>query len=169
MSRKEKLALTNHWDELLKLRDRQRDQYANGLQVIEREELPEEVSSLGLLRWYLHPTIDDTCLSSLTFFEQTIPPGSRSGRLQFQGGQVLMIIEGEGYTIIDGVRHAWSAGDIVNVPLRSDGLTVQHFNSSKQQQVRFVAAEPNWFNCVGVDRGCGFELLEEAPEYRSGV
>jgi len=29
-----------------------------------------------------------------------------------------------------------------------------------------VAAEPNWLECVTVDRGCGFEQLEDAPEYR---
>jgi gentisate 1,2-dioxygenase len=164
MSRKDALAQTNHWDELLKLRDRQREQYSGGLQVIERDELPEETSGLGLLRWYLHPAIKDTCLSTLMFYEQAIPAGSRSGRLQFQGGQVMMIIEGQGYTMIDGVRHAWSAGDIVNIPLRSDGLIVQHFNTTPDGQARFVVAEPNWFDCVGVDRGCGFELLEPAPE-----
>ena len=164
MRRKEKLAQTNHWDELIRLRDRQREQYSNGLQVIEREELPEEICGLGLLRWYLHPAIKDTSLSTLMFFEQTIPPGSRSGRLHFQGGQVMMIIEGQGYTIIDGVRHYWSSGDILNIPLRSDGLIVQHFNKDSDKKVRFVVAEPNWFDCVGVDRGCGFELLEEAPE-----
>jgi gentisate 1,2-dioxygenase len=103
------------------------------------------------------------------FFEQEIPPGSRSGRLKFQGGQVIMILEGQGYTIIDGVRHRWSAGDIVNVPLRSDGIVMQHFNTSQTQTVRFVAAEPNFFECVSVDRGSGFELLEEAPEARSVV
>ena len=167
MDQEQQLAQANHWDELLKLRDAQRLQYASGLQVIKCADLPEEISGFGILRWYLHPAIKNTCLSTLMFFEQEIPPGSRSGQLKFQGGQVIMILEGQGYTVIDGVRHRWSAGDIVNIPLRSDGIVMQHFNSSQSQSARFVAAEPNWFECVGVDRGCGFDLLEEAPEARS--
>jgi len=101
--RKAKLAEVNHWDELLALRDRQREQTRNGIQVIKESELPLEVGRHGLMRWYLHPAIKDTCLSVLLFFQQEIPPGSRSGRLKFQGGQVMMITEGRGYTVIDGV------------------------------------------------------------------
>ena len=59
--RKSKLAEVNHWEELLKLRDRQREQTRNGIQVIKEAELPQEVSRHGLLRWYLHPAIKDTC------------------------------------------------------------------------------------------------------------
>jgi len=111
--RKAKLAEVNHWDELLKLRDRQREQMRNGIQVIKEAELPLEVSRHGLMRWYLHPAIRDTILSTLMFYKQEIPPGSRSGRLKFQGGQVMYILEGRGHTVLDGVRHSWAAGDVV--------------------------------------------------------
>jgi hypothetical protein len=164
--RKAKLAELNHWEELLKLRDRQREQTRNAIQVIKEAELPQEVSRHGLLRWYLHPAIKDTCLSVLLFYQQEIPPGSRSGRLKFQGGQVMMITEGRGYTTIDGVRHLWKAGDVLNLPLRADGIIVQHFNADPNNPAKFVAAEPNWLECVTVDRGCGFEQFEDAPEYR---
>jgi hypothetical protein len=164
--RKSKLAEVNHWDELLALRDRQREQTRNGIQVIKEAELPLEVSRHGLMRWYLHPAIKDTCLSVLLFFQQEIPPDSRSGRLKFQGGQVMMITEGRGYTVIDGVKHPWKAGDVLNLPLRADGIIVQHFNSDPDNPAKFVAAEPNWLEGVTVDRGCGFEQLEDAPEYR---
>jgi len=167
--RKAKLAEVNHWEELLKLRDRQREQTRNAIQVIKEAELPQEVSRHGLLRWYLHPAIKDTCLSVLLFYQQEIPPGSRSGRLKFQGGQVMMITEGRGYTTIDGVKHPWKAGDVLNLPLRADGIIVQHFNADPNNPAKFVAAEPNWLECVTVDRGCGFEQLEDAPEYRSNA
>ena len=167
--RKSKLAEVNHWEELLKLRDRQREQTRNGIQVIKEAELPQEVSRHGLLRWYLHPAIKDTCLSVLLFYQQEIPPGSRSGRLKFQGGQVMMITEGRGYTTIDGVKHPWKAGDVLNLPLRADGIIVQHFNVDANNPAKFVAVEPNWLEGVTVDRGCGFEQLEDAPEYRPGA
>src|SRR6267154_3092339 len=137
--RKVKLAETNHWDELLALRDRQREQVRNGIQVIKQSDLPLEVSRQGLMRWYMHPAIKDTALSVLLFFQQEIPPGSRSGRLKFQGGQVMLILEGQGHTLIDGVKHSWKAGDVVNLPLRADGIIVQHFNTDAQMPAKFVA------------------------------
>jgi hypothetical protein len=162
-----KLAETNFWDELMALRDRQRAQMKTGVQVIKQSELPLETNRQGLMRWYMHPAIKDTVLNVFMFFQQEIPPGSRSGRLKFQGGQVIIILEGTGYTVLDGVKHHWQAGDVLNLPLRGEGIIVQHFNSDPVKPVRFVAAEPNWFECTSVDRGSGFEQLEDAPEYRA--
>jgi hypothetical protein len=164
--RKARLAAVNYWDELFKLRDLQREQRKDGIQVVEEDELPLENNRQGLMRWYMHPSITDTVLTTLFFFHQEIPPGSRSGRLKFQGGQVILIIEGKGYTLVDGVKYAWEAGDVLNLPIRNDGIIVQHFNTDRQNPAKFVAAEPNWFACVGVDRGCGFEQLEDSPDYR---
>ena len=63
----------------------------SGVQVIKQSELPLETNRQGQMRWYLHPAIKDTVLSVFMFFQQEIPPGSRSGRLKFQGGQVIII------------------------------------------------------------------------------
>jgi gentisate 1,2-dioxygenase len=106
-------------------------------------------------------------VNPMLVYQQEIPPGSRSGRLKFQGGQVIMILDGEGYTSIDGVKHSWKKGDVLNLPLRDDGIIVQHFNTSKSETAKFLAVEPNWFEALTVDRGCGFEVLEEAPEHRA--
>ena len=164
--RKSKLAQHNFWDELMTLRDEQRVQRAKGIAIIKQVGLPQETNRQGLMRWYLHPAIKDTALNTLMFFEQEIPPNSRSGRLKFQGGQVSMILEGHGYTLVDGVKHTWDEGDVLNLPLRAKGIIVQHFNTDPVKPVRFVAAEPNWVECTYVDRGSGFEQLEDAPEYR---
>jgi hypothetical protein len=164
--RKARLAQTNFWDELLALRDQQREQMRNGIQVIKEKDLPLETNRQGLMRWYMHPAIRDTALNTLLFFQQEIPPGSRSGRIKFQGGQVMMILEGRGYTLVDGVKHTWEAGDVLNLPLRAKGIIVQHFNTDPDNTAKFVATEPNWFECTYVDRGSGFEQLEDAPEYK---
>ncbi len=164
--RSEDLGKHNYWGELLQMRDEQRERIKNAVQVVRGDDLPQEVNSQGLMRWYLHPNIKDTILSTLMFFEQEIPPASRSGRLKFGGGQVMYILEGKGYTLIDGVKHPWEAGDVLNLPLRKEGIIVQHVNESEDQSVKFVAAEPNFFACTTVDRGTGFEQMEEAPEFR---
>jgi gentisate 1,2-dioxygenase len=161
-----KLARTNFWNELLAMRDRQREQRKTAVQVVRASELPQETNEMGLMRWYLHPAITDTVISSMVFFEQEIPPGSHSGRLKFQGGQIIYVLEGHGHTLIDGVKHAWEAGDLLNLPLRKDGIIVQHVNGDVNNPARFVAIEPNLLECTSVDRGCGFDLLRPSPEFK---
>jgi len=162
-----KIAQVNHWEALMALRDRQRQARKTAVQVVRLHELPLENNQQGLMRWYLHPDITDTVLSTLAIYRQEIPPGSRSGRLKFQGGQVLLVVEGKGHTLIDGVRHAWEAGDILNLPLRRDGIVVQHFNDEPGKAAVLLAVEPNLFAATGVDRGCGFEQLEPSPDFRA--
>jgi len=164
--RTDKLAETNYWNELLAMRDRQRDTRKTAVQVVRLSELPLETNQHGLMRWYLHPSITDTILSTLAIYRQEIPAGSRSGRLKFQGGQIMFIVEGRGYTMLDGVKHAWEAGDVLNLPTRRDGIIVQHFNSDPDKTAAFLAVEPNLFAATSVDRGCGFELMETSPDYK---
>ena len=161
-----KLAKVNYWNELLALRDTQREQRKTAVQVVRLSELPVENNQQGLMRWYMHPSITDTVLSTLAIYRQDIPPGSRSGRLKFQGGQILFIVEGRGYTMLDGVKHAWEAGDVVNLPCKRDGIVVQHFNDDPTKSAAFLAVEPNLFAATGVDRGCGFHQLEQSLDYR---
>jgi gentisate 1,2-dioxygenase len=164
--RTEKLAQVNYWDDLVALRDRQRAARKSAVQVVRLSELPLENNQHGLMRWYLHPSITDTILSTLAIYRQEIPPGSRTGRLKFQGGQIMFIIEGRGHTVLDGVKHAWEAGDVLNLPTRRDGIIVQHFNADSDKPAVFLAVEPNLFAATGVDRGCGFELMEPSPDYK---
>ena len=123
-----KLAETNFWNDLMARRDQQRKQRESAVQVVRLAELPQESNPQGLMRWYLHPAITDTILSTLMIYQQEIPPGGRSGRLKFQGGQIMFIVAGRGYTMIDGVKHHWEADDVLNLPLKRDGIVVQHFN-----------------------------------------
>ena len=51
--------------------------------------------------------------------------------------EVRFIIEGRGYTMLDGVKHAWEAGDVVNLPCKRDGIVV-HPLGSKNLAVNLV-------------------------------
>jgi len=164
--RTEKLAKVNYWDELVAMRNRQREARKTAVQVVRLSDLPLENNQHGLMRWYLHPAITDTILSTLSIYRQEIPPGSRTGRLKFQGGQVMFIVEGRGHTMLNGVKHAWEAGDVLNLPTRRDGIVVQHFNDDPDKLAAFLAVEPNLFAATGVDRGCGFDLLEPSPHFK---
>lgn len=159
--------MADRLEELFQRRDRERSQKANSIAVVKGKQLPWEVNRQGKMRWYLHPNIDTTAIRSLLVFIQEIPPGSRSGKEKHQGGRVHYILEGKGYTIIDGTKHEWEAGDAMVLPVKPDGVTFQHFNADPEKTVRFIAAEPNLFDALGVDMGSGFEQLENAPEFKA--
>jgi hypothetical protein len=156
----------NHWDEIIALRDQQRENLRDPIIIVKGSQREQENSALGLLKWYMHPSMRNNALATMMFYEQELPPGSRSGRLQFQGGQVMFVLEGRGHTLVDGVKHPWAAGDVLNLPLRRDGIVVQHVNDDAEKPAKFLACEPNLMQTATVDRGAGFELLEAAPEYR---
>jgi quercetin dioxygenase-like cupin family protein len=166
--RNDRLARRNLYDELIALRDAQREQRSTALTVIRGKELPQERNRQGLFEWYLHPLLDDTVINTEIFARQEIPPGSRSGRQRYQGGQVIFVLEGRGYTLIDEVKHTWKKGDLVTLPLKVDGIVYQHVNTDDENPARLLVVEPNLVHTVGVDRGCGFEQLDDCPEYEAG-
>jgi quercetin dioxygenase-like cupin family protein len=155
----------NLYDELMKLRDRQRAFRRTAKWMLRGKELAWENNPHGVMRWYTHPLLEDTVINTLIFYMLEIPPGSRTGRLRHQGDQVSYVLEGKGYMILDGVRHDWQAGDVVTLPLRRDGVTFQQFNADPKQRVRMVCCEPNFVNTCSVDRGSGFEQIEPSPDY----
>ena len=154
------------WEEILKLRDEQREHQKKAVWLIKGKDLPWESNKQGIMRWYMHPLLKTLCINTMKLFVQEIPPGSRSGRLHHPGNQVMYVLEGRGYTVLDGQKHHWAKNDVVQLPLRVKGVTVQHFNSDPDQPARFVACEPNSFLSAGVDRGSGFEQMEISPDYK---
>ena len=164
-SRRERLKKINFWDKLFELRDKDRKNKKNALAVVPGEDLPWETNRQGIMRWYLHPIMEDTVINPFIFYQQEIPPGSRSGRVQTQGGQVFYIWEGKGYTVMDGVKHYWETGAVIQIPLKPMGVIYQHFNDDAKNPARLVCLEVNSVGSLGLDRGCGFEQLENCPEY----
>ena len=154
----------NRLGRLIDLRDAQRVRFGTGQSVVRGRDLAWEENQLGRQKWYMHPDMTENALSSLLFWVQEIPPGGRSGRLHYQGGTVGYVWTGRGYTLIDDERHDWAKGDVLNLPVRTDGITVQHVNLDEDEPARLVLTEPNLIEALGVDRGCGFHPLAEGEE-----
>jgi gentisate 1,2-dioxygenase len=149
---------------LYELRDRQREQQGKGAWLIKGRDLPWENNRQGKMKWFLHPALDNTSIRSMIVFEQEIPPGGRSGAQKTPGGSVLYVLQGKGYTLLDGVRHEWQAEDLINIPIRAQGVVVQHVNTDPRRPVRFVSADLNLVDMLGVDRGAVLEQIEAAPD-----
>ena len=62
-----------------------------------------------------------------------------SGKHRHQGGLVIYIIQGEGYSIVDGERHDWEAGDLLLLPVKPGGVEHQHFNKDDAHPAKWIA------------------------------
>jgi len=158
------LGRQNLFDWLLALRDQQRRRQLHTTWLIAGDELPWEINRHGKMQWYLHPAIAYSTIHTLTFYRQEIPVGSRSGLQRHAGDVVFFVIQGQGYTEVDGVRYHWSPEDLMTLPIRPEGVVYRHVNTGATP-VHLVACEPNLVFTVDVDRGVGFEELEVAPEW----
>ncbi len=156
----------NRWDQLLRLRDEDRARKSKSLMLIKGKDLPLEINRQGIMRWFMHPLKNDTCIKNMMIYSLEIPPGSKSGKVKYQGGQVIYVWKGRGHTVLDGIRHPWKAGDVVQLPLRPMGVVYQHFNDDPETTAVLVSVEPNTVDALGLDRGSGFEQLDECPEYK---
>lgn len=157
-------APTNRLERLFEIRDKQRKIKEEGQIIVRGRDLPYEKNRQGLQKWYMHPDMDENCLNSLLVFVQEIPPGGRTGKQKSQGGQIGVVWEGKGYTLVDGVRHDWETHDVFSFPVRTAGIVVQHVNLDMERPARLCFCEPNTYESLGVDRGCGFEIVEDAPD-----
>lgn len=151
---------------LLNQRDEERESLKAASMSITGDGLPLENNRMGLFRWFLNPFMKDIATRALLVWIQEIPPKSRSGKQKTQGGQVNIVLEGHGYTMIDGVRHDWEDNDAIFLPLLPDGTVHQHFNLDSERWAKLLCVEPNLFDPLGVDKGAGFEQLEDSPDYR---
>lgn len=156
------------YQELMEIRDKERARIAASSVCVKGRELPWEANPQGMMKWYMHPNIDATAHKFVIFYAQEIPPGSRSGKQRCQGGVVFVVVEGAGYTLIDGERYDWKKNDLLQLPIKPEGVTFQHVNASDREAALLIAAEPNLVATTGVDRACGFEQLETAPDHKLG-
>jgi hypothetical protein len=51
-----------------------------------------------------------------------------SGKHRHQGGLLIYVLEGKGYSIVNGERKDWQKGDLVLLPMAPGGVEHQHFN-----------------------------------------
>jgi gentisate 1,2-dioxygenase len=164
-TRREELSKRNLFDELMELGERQRKRSA-GLFVVKGSDIPVESNRHGLMQWYMHPNLTDVSLNTKLFYVQHIPPGSRSGRQHHPGGKIFYFWQGKGHTVLDGVKHTWVAGELLQLPLRREGVIYQHFNDSDDEEALILAVEANFVDALGLDKGSRYEEIEDSPDYR---
>ena len=112
--------------------------------VCKLADCPQNLTRQGRLRNYLGLTIEDTPLQDWIVFTHEIR--TVSGKHRHQGGLIIYVIDGTGYSVVDGERYDWEKGDLVLLPLREKGVEHQHFNTNPEKPALWIAFihEPTW-------------------------
>ncbi|MPZ22383.1 MAG: cupin domain-containing protein [Dehalococcoidia bacterium] len=116
------------YDEVLKYLYELRARSFQRAVVLRGDEAPWEESSMGRLKFFINRETDDTntVLRDWNVFLQDIDVDS--GSHKHQGGLAIYVVEGEGWTDVDGERIEWEAGDLLVFPIRAGGVPHQHYN-----------------------------------------
>jgi quercetin dioxygenase-like cupin family protein len=133
-----------------------------GRVLVKEGDCPQELTRQGRLRFYLDPTIKDTPLQHWVVFTHEVR--TQSGKHRHQGGLVIYVIDGYGYSIVDGERVDWKKGDLVLLPMRENGVEHQHFNSNPEKPAVWMA-----FIHMPLREYVASEMTqsEVSPEYRA--
>lgn len=132
-----------------------------GKVVIKGSERGWEEARQGVLKWFIHPMAPDCNTSHWFVFLHDIR--THSGRHRHQGGLVIFVVEGQGYTIVDGKRIDWEAGDLILLPIKPQGVVHQHFNREPGKPCKWLAFiyEP-FIEALGAE----MQQVETSPDWR---
>lgn len=153
--------MVNFYDKWLKFWDEEEEQRDKARKVIHEEEL-EWISTKQDKRVALLAAPENGFYTQggVTMLVE-IPVGWRTGKCS--GGEVaIYIIEGEGCSVIDGLRYDWEKGATVWIPF---GAVYKHYNAG-DKPVRFLVA-----NAIHLERFAGLAKLvqyEECSEIPEG-
>ncbi|MBI2952832.1 MAG: cupin domain-containing protein [Chloroflexi bacterium] len=109
-----------------------------GKLLVKADEHEFEIARQGKTKTYLYPGLfPENALQEWSVFIQDIV--THSGKHRHQGSLVIFVLEGRGYTIVDGVRMDWKKGDLILLPVKPGGIEHQHFNLQIGQPCKWMA------------------------------
>jgi quercetin dioxygenase-like cupin family protein len=117
----------NPYERTLKWRRAQAERNETGPIVIKKSERQVFMARQGRLRFFLDPLFyPEVPLLHWRVFTHEIR--TKSGRHRHQGGLLIYVLEGRGYSVVEGERMDWEKGDLVLLPLNPNEVEHQHFN-----------------------------------------
>jgi hypothetical protein len=117
-------------------------QLKEGQVVIKGKNIPFTQGRQALHKGYMHPFNWHTLAAPdwLVFIQRVI---THSGQHVHQGGLGIFVLEGKGYTVVDGVRYDWEEGDLIILPIKAGGCEHQHFNLDPDKPSEWMAIQYN--------------------------
>ena len=107
-----------------------------GRVVCKLDEVPQEITRQGRLRTYLGLNVKDTPLQDWIVFTHEIR--TASGKHKHQGGLIIYVIEGKGYSVVDGERIDWAPDTLFVTP---PGAVHSHHNRGDKMMLSYVVQD----------------------------
>jgi quercetin dioxygenase-like cupin family protein len=114
------------YDQAVRAKEIRNKRMAEGRVIVKGKDLPWEINRQGRIKFFLTNRSEDVAAPGWLVFQQEIH--KHSGMHRHQGGTFIFILGGKGYSIVNGVRHDWEAGDLAILPMVPGGIAHQHFN-----------------------------------------
>lgn len=150
------------YERQLRARAEFQDRQLVGPVVIRSTDREFTVTRQANLKYYLDPmTYKDTPLQDWLVFVNDVK--RHSGKHRHQGGLVIYVIEGRGYSVVDDERIEWEAGDLLLLPIKPNGVVHQHFNHAPGEPCLWIA-----FVHMPIMDSVSMEMtqIEALPEFR---
>ncbi|MBI4320781.1 MAG: cupin domain-containing protein [Chloroflexi bacterium] len=139
-----------------------RDRAFKGRVVVKADEQKWEQTRQGHIKFYICREADtNSVLRDWAVFIHDIR--THSGKHRHQGGLVIYVIEGEGYTEVDDQKFEWEAGDLLLLPIKEGGVVHKHYNKRPGENCKWMAFI---YRPLGDEIGCYLEQRENSPEYK---
>ena len=153
----------NAYESVMKQRRELAERNAKGPVVIHKADREVFMSRQGKLQFFMDPvSMKDTPLQQWRVFTHEI--GTKSGRHRHQGGLLIYVLEGTGYSIVDGERWDWKKGDLVLLPMKVNGVEHQHFNLGTPEKPAVWMALINM--SIHDYLASDLEQIENSPDFK---
>lgn len=136
---REKGALAeNYYERFLKSRADFVARQNTGQVVIRAADRETHMTRQGRITYLLDKlSFPDTPLQEWLVFKHDLR--TLSGKHRHQGGLVIYVIKGTGYSIVDDKHVDWKAGDLLLLPIKPEGVEHQHFNADPSVPCEWIA------------------------------
>ncbi|MBI4320319.1 MAG: cupin domain-containing protein [Chloroflexi bacterium] len=88
---------------------------------------------------------------------------THSGEHRHQGGLVIYVLEGEGFTEVGGEKFEWEAGDLLLLPIKVNGVVHKHYNKRPGDNCKWMAFI---YRPLGDAIGFFLEHKANSPDYK---
>ena len=105
--------------------------------VIKGHDNPWQTSRQGRSKYYLHIEAEEVAVRDWMVFRKEVL--TESGAHTHQGGLIIYVLRGSGYSVFDGERLDWKEGDVLVLPVKPGGVEHQHFNLDSTGSSEWIA------------------------------
>lgn len=154
----------NTYELVMQYRKELTERNLHGPVVIKGDERKVVLSRQGRVKSIMEPVYyKEVPLQMWRVFTHEIR--TKSGRHTHQGGLVIYVLQGKGYSIVDGERKDWEKGDLLLLPMKPEGVEHQHFNANGPENPAVWAA---FIHIPIIEHlASPLEQNEPSPEYKA--